>query len=97
VAVAGFGKQDVKIEVKENTLSIRGEKKRSEQGTRVPPPRHRIPGLLILIAASREPSSPGDHWRCTTISASDLIVAALPGFILGFLGGGLLGPKVDPG
>jgi hypothetical protein len=67
---------------------------------RVPPPRHRIPSLLILIAASREPSSPGDHWRCTTISASDLIVAALPGFILGcvlFLCGGLLGPKVDPG
>jgi molecular chaperone IbpA len=26
MAVAGFGKQDVKIEVKENTLSIRGEK-----------------------------------------------------------------------
>jgi molecular chaperone IbpA len=27
MAVAGFAKQDVKIEVKENTLSIRGEKK----------------------------------------------------------------------
>ena len=27
MAVAGFGKEDVKIEVKENTLSIRGEKK----------------------------------------------------------------------
>ena len=27
MAVAGFGKQDVEIEVKENTLSIRGEKK----------------------------------------------------------------------
>ena len=27
VAVAGFGKEDVEIEVKENTLSIRGEKK----------------------------------------------------------------------
>ena len=27
MAVAGFSKQDVKIEVKENTLSIRGEKK----------------------------------------------------------------------
>src|SRR4030095_9892558 len=26
-AVAGFGKDDVEIEVKENTLSIRGEKK----------------------------------------------------------------------
>jgi len=26
VAVAGFGKEDVEIEVKENTLSIRGEK-----------------------------------------------------------------------
>ena len=29
MAVAGFGKEDVKIEVKENTLSIRGEKKDS--------------------------------------------------------------------
>jgi molecular chaperone IbpA len=27
MAVAGFGKEDVEIEVKENTLSIRGEKK----------------------------------------------------------------------
>ena len=27
MAVAGFGKQDVQIDVKENTLSIRGEKK----------------------------------------------------------------------
>jgi molecular chaperone IbpA len=27
MAVAGFGKEDVQIEVKENTLSIRGEKK----------------------------------------------------------------------
>jgi molecular chaperone IbpA len=31
MAVAGFGKQDVKIEVKENTLSIRGEKKEAEK------------------------------------------------------------------
>jgi molecular chaperone IbpA len=29
-AVAGFGKEDVEIEVKENTLSIRGEKKEAE-------------------------------------------------------------------
>ena len=31
MAVAGFGKQDVKIEVKENTLSIRGEKKEADK------------------------------------------------------------------
>ena len=31
MAVAGFGKEDVKIEVKENTLSIRGEKKETEK------------------------------------------------------------------
>jgi molecular chaperone IbpA len=31
MAVAGFGKQDVKIEVKENTLSIQGEKKEAEK------------------------------------------------------------------
>ena len=30
MAVAGFGKQDVKIEVKENTLSIRGDKKEAD-------------------------------------------------------------------
>ena len=31
MAVAGFGKEDVKIEVKENTLAIRGEKKEAEK------------------------------------------------------------------
>jgi molecular chaperone IbpA len=31
MAVAGFGKQDVEIEVKENTLSIRGEKKEADK------------------------------------------------------------------
>ena len=31
MAVAGFGKEDVKIEVKENTLSIRGEKKETDK------------------------------------------------------------------
>ena len=31
MAVAGFGKQDVQIEVKENTLSVRGEKKVSDK------------------------------------------------------------------
>jgi molecular chaperone IbpA len=31
MAVAGFGKEDVEIEVKENTLSIRGEKKEADQ------------------------------------------------------------------
>jgi molecular chaperone IbpA len=31
MAVAGFGKQDVQIEVKENTLSIRGEKKDADK------------------------------------------------------------------
>jgi molecular chaperone IbpA len=31
MAVAGFGKEDVQIEVKENTLSIRGEKKVSDK------------------------------------------------------------------
>ena len=31
MAVAGFGKEDVEIEVKENTLSIRGEKKEAEK------------------------------------------------------------------
>jgi molecular chaperone IbpA len=31
MAVAGFGKEDVKIEVKENTLSIRGEKKEADE------------------------------------------------------------------
>jgi molecular chaperone IbpA len=31
MAVAGFGKQEVEIEVKENTLSIRGEKKETEE------------------------------------------------------------------
>jgi len=31
MAVAGFGKDDVEIEVKENTLSIRGEKKEAEK------------------------------------------------------------------
>ena len=31
MAVAGFGKEDVKIEVKENTLSIRGEKKDADK------------------------------------------------------------------
>ena len=31
MAVAGFSKQDVQIEVKENTLSIRGEKKEADQ------------------------------------------------------------------
>jgi len=31
MAVAGFGKQDVEIEVKENTLSIRGEKKGADK------------------------------------------------------------------
>jgi len=30
MTVAGFGKEDVKIEVKENTLSIRGEKKAAD-------------------------------------------------------------------
>jgi molecular chaperone IbpA len=30
MAVAGFGKEDVAIEVKENTLSIRGEKKEAD-------------------------------------------------------------------
>jgi molecular chaperone IbpA len=30
MAVAGFGKEDVEIEVKENTLSIRGEKKKMD-------------------------------------------------------------------
>jgi molecular chaperone IbpA len=30
MAVAGFGKDDVEIEVKENTLSVRGEKKEAE-------------------------------------------------------------------
>ena len=31
MAIAGFGKEDVKIEVKENTLSIRGEKKEADK------------------------------------------------------------------
>jgi molecular chaperone IbpA len=31
MAVAGFGKEDVEIEVKENTLSIRGEKKDADK------------------------------------------------------------------
>ena len=31
MAVAGFGKEDVKIEVKENTLSIQGEKKEADK------------------------------------------------------------------
>ena len=31
MAVAGFGKEDVEIEVKENTLSIRGEKKEADK------------------------------------------------------------------
>ena len=31
MAVAGFSKQDVQIEVKENTLSIRGEKKEADK------------------------------------------------------------------
>ena len=31
MAVAGFGKEDVQIEVKENTLSIRGEKKEADK------------------------------------------------------------------
>src|SRR5436309_2130846 len=31
MAVAGFGKEDVKIEVKENTLSIQGEKKEDKK------------------------------------------------------------------
>ena len=31
MAVAGCGKEDVKIEVKENTLSIRGEKKEADK------------------------------------------------------------------
>ena len=31
MAVAGFGKEDVEIEVKENTLSIRGEKKETDK------------------------------------------------------------------
>src|ERR1700680_542438 len=31
MAVAGFGKQDVEIEVKENTLSIRGEKNEADK------------------------------------------------------------------
>jgi molecular chaperone IbpA len=31
MAVAGFGKQDVEIEVKESTLSIRGEKKEADK------------------------------------------------------------------
>ena len=30
MAVAGFGKEDVEIEVKENTLAIRGEKKKTD-------------------------------------------------------------------
>jgi molecular chaperone IbpA len=30
MAVAGFGKEDVQIEVRENTLSIRGEKKKTD-------------------------------------------------------------------
>ena len=33
MAVAGFGKEDVKIEVKENTLSIRGEKEADTEHT----------------------------------------------------------------
>ena len=31
MAVAGFGKEDVEIEVKENTLAIRGEKKEADK------------------------------------------------------------------
>ena len=33
MAVAGFGKEDVKIEVKENTLAIRGERKTEKERT----------------------------------------------------------------
>jgi molecular chaperone IbpA len=84
MAVAGFGKQDVKIkiEVKENTLSIQGEKKEAEK--RVPTPRHRIPSLrasrLSLDAPhdsdrrdssdSRTLRSSSREWRYTKASSA---------------------------
>ena len=42
MGAAGFGKEDVEIEVKENTLSIRVRRRKNGYGAQVPLPRNRI-------------------------------------------------------
>ena len=51
MAVAGFGKEGVEIEVKENTLSIRGERKRTRSAHSYTAASHPAP----LLAASSSP------------------------------------------
>ena len=55
MAVAGFGEGDLSIEAKENTLTVKGEKKTEteDEGTRVPLPRHRRARLRAPLPACR--------------------------------------------
>ena len=53
MAVAGFGDKDLTIEVKENTLSIRGEKQAEVEQTHLSASRHRRPQLRAQVPACR--------------------------------------------
>ncbi len=53
MAVAGFGEGDLSIDVKENTLSIRGEKQHRAGGHHLPASRHRFAQLRAEIPARR--------------------------------------------
>ncbi len=53
MAVAGFSQDELKIDVKEQALNVRGEKTARGQGTRVPAPRHRRPHVRAALPACR--------------------------------------------
>ena len=53
MAVAGFSEDELKIDVKEQTLNVRGEKKAEEQGAPVPAPRHRHPRVRPTLPPRR--------------------------------------------
>ena len=55
MAVAGFGEGDLTIEVKENTLTVKGEKKAEteKKEIRVPLSRHRLARLRAPLPARR--------------------------------------------
>ena len=52
MAVAGFGEPEINIEVKEQTLSVKGEKKAAEKEAAVPASRHRHAHLRAPLPAS---------------------------------------------